>query len=579
MLKKRLAFVMALALAVAALLPVVNSVRADGDKVLTLSSGAGDIPTLDPALAEDSSSIQIINSIFYPLIRDMEDKPGNIQPGIAEKWAISEDGTTYTFTLRNNISWVKWDAEAGAVVQVMDGDKPVMVTANDFEYGIKRMLDPRTASPYAYVFVDSLGIVGAAALNGFKVPDGKQLTDPDIATELDKLAEGVAVKALDPLTLEVKIGAKLSFAESIFQLWSLSAVPAAAIAEHGDKWTEPGNAFNYGPFVVSEWRNDESMTLVKNPFWPGIENSPVPNIDKIVLLMLDETPSFNNYEAGTMDVVGVPSSEIDRVKADPVLSQELKIAPLSCTYTFQFNVTKEPFTDARVRRAFSMAIDREDIVNNVTKGGQEPAYWFSRPGLIAAPTMEDSPELGVRFDAAKAKAELDAYLAEKGMTVDQLPPITVMVNQVEGHIRIAEAMQQMWKDTLGVTVEIATQEWKVFLETRKTDAPQIFRFAWCKDYPDASNFAKDVFRSNSSQNDGKYNNPEYDKLVDQAALETDLAKRLELYRQAETLLNVNDAGIIPIYWYTRVVLTKPYVTRTFAAGAGDERWEKWSINK
>jgi oligopeptide transport system substrate-binding protein len=577
--KNRLHLVLALALVFALVAPALNTaVRAADEKVLTYNAGVGDIPSADPALAQDTASHQVVTLTHYALVRDLEDKPGNIQPALAEKWSISDDGKTYTFTIRKDIPWVKWDGSA--VVEAKDSaGKTLYVTAQDFEYGIKRMLDPRTASPYAYVYVDSLGIVGSSEFNGYKVAEGKKLTDPDVAKELDALKDKVAVKAKDATTLEVQIKDKLGYAIFIFGLWSLAATPQSAIEQFGDKWTEPGNSLSYGPYVVSEWKHDESMTMVKNPFWPGLPNAPKPTIDKIVGLMVDETPAFNNYEAGTLDVVNVPLSEIDRVRADAVLSKEFTVGPSFGTYYYGFNQKKAPFDDARVRRAFSMAIDRQAIIDNVTKGGQEPARWFARPGLVAAPTMKDSPELGIGYDVAGAKAELDAYLKEKGITIDKLPPITLMVNQVEGHVKIAEAIQQMWKDNLGVAVTLATQEWKVYLQTLASDAPQVYRLGWNYDYPDTNNFDRDVFRSTSSQNYTKWTNVEYDKLVDQAALETDVAKRLDLYRQAETILVKTDAAIAPIYWYTRVEVTKPYITRTYEVGSGDARYEKWDIKK
>jgi len=296
--------------------------------------------------------------------------------------------------------------------------------------------------------------------------------------------------------------------------------------------------------------------------------------------MIDQTPAFNNYEAGTQDIqFAVPLTELDRVKADSTLSKELTIGPSACTYYYDFNAKKAPFDDVRVRQAFSYAVDRQSLVDNVTKGGQEPARWFARPGIVAAPTMKDSPELGIGYDPDMAKKLLQEYLDEKKITVDQLPPITFMTNQVEAHVKIAESIQAMWQETLGVNVQLTTQEWKVFLDTRKKDPPQIFRDGWCKDYSDANNFDRDVMRSTSVQNNAKYNNPEFDKLVDQAALETDVAKRTDLYRQAETLLVKTDAAIIPLYWYTTVSMTKPYVQRTFAASAGDDRLEKWAITK
>jgi oligopeptide transport system substrate-binding protein len=240
-------------------------------------------------------------------------------------------------------------------------------------------------------------------------------------------------------------------------------------------------------------------------------------------------------------------------------------------------VTKPPFDDVNVRKAFSWAVNRKAIVENVTKGGQEPARWFSRPGLTAAPDPARGDDFGppVAGDPAKAKEFL---AASKYGSADKLPEITLMVNQVEGHVKIAEAIQQMWQETLGVKVNLVTQEWKVYLDTLDSDPPQVWRLGWCYDYADADNFARGVFRSDSGNNHTRWKNEKFDQLVDQAAVETDLQKRHDLYVQAEKILVEEDAAIIPIYWYTRVQVTKPYVTRTYGLG-GHEAYEKWKINK
>lgn len=528
----------------------------------------GDIPTIDPALMTDTASFQVVNETNYSLIRGLEEDLGKIQPGMASKWTLSKDGLVYTFTIRKGIPWVMWDGKQ--VVEVKDDSGKVLtVTAKDFEYGLLRTLDPRTASEYAYVFTTI--IKGADEFNSSKAT----------GADLDKLAEAVGVKAKDDTTLEITLKQPAGFALGIISLPQFTAQPKTAIEKFGDKWTEPGNAMSYGPYVVSEWKHDESLTLTKNPFWPGIENSPKPKIDEIQIAFLDDTATFSNYEAGTVDAMvgAVPLSEMDRIKADPTLKKELNIGASFATYYYGFNVTKPPFDNAHMRRAFSYAVDRQSIIDNVTKAEQTPARWMSRPGLAGAPTLKDHPKLGIGYDPEMAKKELQAYLDEAKITKDQIPPITLMANQVEGHVKIAEAIQQMWQDVLGIKVEVQTQEWKVYLKTLETDSPQVWRLGWNLDYPDANNFLRDTFYSTSSQNYTKWKNADFDKLVDDAAKETNNAKRVELYAKAEDILVMKDVAIIPIYWYTRVSMTKPYVTRTFSVSSGDERLEKWDINK
>jgi len=240
--------------------------------------------------------------------------------------------------------------------------------------------------------------------------------------------------------------------------------------------------------------------------------------------------------------------------------------------------------DARVRRALSAAIDRQGLIDNVLKGGQQPAQWFAYPGIAGAPTMKDHPDLGIKFDVAAANKDLDAYLAEKGLTKDKLD-ITLMFNTSSGHQKIAEAIQQMWKTNLGIDVKLANQEWKVFLKTIRDvkGTPQIYRLGWCMDYADANNFDREVFAKGGSANPTEgggisWMNDKFEELVKQAAVEQDPAKRVDLYAQAEDILVNTDAAIAPIYWYTRNTVTKPYVQRTFSV-SGHEALEKWDVTK
>jgi oligopeptide transport system substrate-binding protein len=302
--------------------------------------------------------------------------------------------------------------------------------------------------------------------------------------------------------------------------------------------------------------------------------------------MLDPVAQLAEYEAGNLDVTnGVPSEDLDRIRADATLSAELSQNPSLCTYFYGYNTTAPVVSDVRVRRALSMAVDRQSLIDNVLKGGQQPAQWFSRPGLNAAPTMDTHPDLGIKYDVAAAQAELQAYLDETGQTADQLD-LTVMFNTSSGHQRIAEAVQQMWKDNLGLSVKTVNQEWAVYLETIKgADTPQIWRLGWCQDYPDANNFLREVFAANGSSNPYTndapsggifWQNDRYEELMQLAAVETDAAARLEMYAEAEDILVNQDAVIIPFYWYTELDMTKPYVSRTYGSG-GHERFEKWDI--
>ena len=534
--------------------------------------GVGDVPTIDPALSTDTSSVQVVDETTVGLTRQNNETTA-IDPGMADKWDISADGKTYTFHIRQDVPWVKWDSLKGEVVKVQNCDgQDRMVTAKDFEYGILRTLNPATASDYAYVL--TFAVAGAADYNSGTVTDTAK----------------VGVKAIDDATLEVTFNAAAAYNANIIGMWIAHAQPQWLIEgddctnAKGDRWTETGAFQGYGPYTLKEWVHDSTLTIVKNPFWPGSDAVPQAKIEEVVFSMLDQQPAFAEYEAGNVDVAAVPLDAMDRVKADPTLSKELKIAPSLCTYYYGFNTKAPVVDDVRVRRALSMAVDRQSLIDNVTKGNQEPAQWFARPGLAGAPTMKDHPDLGIKYDPAGAKALLDEYLKEKNTTADKLD-ITLMFNTSSGHQVIAEAIQQMWKDNLGLDVKLANQEWKVFLKTiiDPNNTPQIFRLGWCQDYADANNFDKEAVGYGGSANPAgggglNFNDPDYEKLIAEAAAELDPAKRVDLYAQAEDILVNKVAAMIPIYWYTIVVETKPYVTRTFSVLGGDQHYEFWDID-
>jgi oligopeptide transport system substrate-binding protein len=536
----------------------VTAPAPSGPKTLMFNLGFGDIPTIDPALATDTSSNQVVELVTVGLTRQNEET-AELLPGMAESWEFSEDGSTITFNLIDNVPWVRYNPGTDEVEVVKDADgNDRMVTANDFAYGILRTLNPETGSEYAYVLATV--IAGAADYNGGTITD----------------TASVGVNVVDDHTLEITLvedAAGAAYIPNIMGMWIAHAMPQWIIEERGDRWTETGFQQSYGPYTLKSWNHDSDLTLIKNPHWPGIESSPQAKIEEVVFTMLDESPAFAAYETGELHVTGVPLTEIDRVKADATLSKELKIAPILCTYYYGFNVEKAPFDDARVRRAFSMAVDRQTLIDNVTKGGQEPAQWFARPGLTAAPTMETHPDLGIQYDPEGAKALLDEVYPDRS----QMPPVTLSMNQVEGHVKIGEAIAAMWNEVLGVEVTLQTQEWQVYLQTLTDDPPQIWRLGWCQDYPDANNFLKEVFRSDSSQNNTRWGNEEYDRIVDEAATLDDEEERRELYAQAEEILVDTDAAIIPIYWYTTVVVTKPEVQRTFSVLGGLQHIEKWDI--
>lgn len=541
-------------------------------KILHLNFDLGDVPTLDPALATDVESISVSEEIYYGLTRLSGEDTVAVHPGMATKWDIAKDGKTYTFYLRTDVPWVKYDAAKDEVVQVMGCDeKPRMVTAKDFEYAILRALDPKTASDYAYLL--AFVIDGAGDYN-----TGKS-TDPTT----------VGVKAIDDATLEIRFKDPAAYNEMIMGVWTAYATPKWQIEGDDcteaktDRWVEQGNNQSYGPFALKEWVHDSNLTLIKNPFWPGNEVSPQPKLDEINWSMLDPATAFSDFEAGNLDMVVPPPAQLDRVMGDPELSKMLKITARFSTNKLNFNTKAEFVDDVRVRRALSMAIDRKSLVENVIKGGAIPAQWFCAPGLAGCPLPEKYPDLGVKSDAAEAKKLFDEYLKEKNLTPDKVE-LSLWYYTNSSEKAMCEAIQQMWKDTLGIDVKLVNQEFKVFLKSvlSPTDTPPIFDMGWGADYPDANNFTREVLASGGASNPAEggglnWKNDKFEELVKQAAIEMDPQKRTELYAEAENIASFEDAAIIPLYWRTNVWLTRPYVTRTFDK-TSPQHYETWDLN-
>jgi oligopeptide transport system substrate-binding protein len=480
---------------------------------------------------------------------------------MAASYDVSEDGTVYTFHLLEDVPWVRYNPDSGEVEQIMDADgNPRYVTAGDFVFGWTRALDPATASPGAYMLAPY--IVGAAAFNA---GEGS--------------AEDLGFQALDDYTLEVTSPEAVGYALGIYGLGLARPVPAWALEESGDVWTEPENIATYGPFALKDWTHEESITFVKNPFWPGSVGVGQAKLDELTIRFMDNPVQLREYEAGNMDAIFAPISELDRLRADSTLSAELSIVPGLCSQAWGFHTKKAPFDNVHIRRAFTFAVDRQTLVDYVTKGGEIPARWYTPPSISMAPTLEDNPDLGVEYNPELAQEKLALGLEEMGLdAADDLPAITVVFGNTETLSLTAQALQVMWEETLGVRVELSGLDTTTYWSTLEEDAGQIFRAGWCPDYNDANNYLRDVMRSDSIYNYGRWENDEFDQLVDEARLLTDPDERRALYAEAEQLMVVEEAATMPLYWPITATLTKPHVSRTYST-TGFEAYWKWDITE
>ena len=533
-----------------------SMVGAQDKKVLRSAFLPGDV-IIDPSLGTWMNEIQLVN-MMYTGLTTLHEVTVETQPGLATEWSVSDDGLTYTFKLLEGVPWVRYDAAAGEVVQVMDEDGAArVVTAHDLVYGINRTLSPDTGSQYAPT-------LARWVVNGMEMLAGDDVE--------------LGVRAVDDYTFEITTPKPAGYLAMIYGMWMSRPEPQWAIEANGDAWTEAGSIETYGPYTVKSWEHDVQITLIKNPFWTGTDYVPQATIDEFNFIYLEDPAMLAAFEAGELDwIPTVPLPDLDRLRV--AYPEELAITSDICTYYYGFNTLIQPTDSVHMRRALSMAIDR-DVIVQITNGGQVPAGFFTRPDVAPGLKQEDYPDLAIWSDSDAAKAELDMYFEESGTSLDDLPPITLMHNTSQAHATIAQAIQQMWKDTLGLEVQITSQDSQVYNETLRRDAPPVYRLGWCYDYPDASSFIGDVFRSKGpdSNNYTGWGPDEFYALLDEAAIASDAAVRRELYAQAEYML-VNEAAVMaPIYYYTSQQMTQVYVDRTFDA-ARLEKLNTWDINR
>jgi oligopeptide transport system substrate-binding protein len=449
-------------------------------------------PTLDWTRATDGVSITVIEQLMRGLTRLGPDlRP---VPALAERWDVSPDGGTYTFHLRRDVSWT-------------DG---VPLRAEQFVYSWRRLLDPATAAEYAYFLFP---VRGARAFNA-----GVQ-TDPS----------RVGVRALDPHTLEVELEAPLVYFPSITTFMVTFPGREDLVEQYGDSWTEPGAIQTLGPFRLQEWQHEYRIVLAANP---GFYGAP-PLLERVVGYMVAaESTALVLFEQGLLDIVRLPPLEIRRYADRP----EYRSRAALRGYYYGFNVREPPFDDARVRRAFSQAIDRSAFPK-LLKGGEIPATCWIPPGM-----PHHNGTLGLGFDPAAARR----LLAEAGVDPSELGPIRVVYNTLETHKLVGELIQEQWKTHLGVEVELENREWKVFLKELRLATPPVYRLGWGADYPDPDNFMS-LFTGASANNNTGWANDRYDALVEEAARERLPERRQSLYDAAQRILCEEEVPIAPLF--------------------------------
>ncbi len=480
--------------------------------------------TLHPGKSETTNETWILNHVFEGLMK--KDTKGNNIPGMAKDYKVSTDGLTYTFTLRDGIKWSNGDP----------------ITAKDFEYAWKYALDPATASPYSYVFYY---IKGGEAYNTSAEKD---------AAKLAALRDAVGVKAIDDKTLKVDLATPTAFFLDLCSFASYAPVDSK-VQEANKNWANEANTYvSNGPFKITEWTHKNRVVIKKNENYYDKDKIKLDEID--FAMIEDEATAWQMYKSGQLDLgYTLPVDVVAQLKAQK--STELHIAPDLSFYYYEFNNTKKPFTNLKIRQALSMAIDRKTIVESVTQGGQAPAYGVVPPGIImnGKDYRDITPDKSYfTEDVAKAKQLLAEGLKEEGLTGLKF---TLLYNTLPSHKKVAEAVQDMWKKNLGADVSLENVEMKVKRDREKKFQYDVCRSGWQGDYIDPMTFM-DFYTSANPQNNSGFKNAEYDGYIKQANATNDNAKRLVLFQKAEKVL-MSQMPIMPIYYFTKPYALKPYV--------------------
>ncbi|CAI8725620.1 Dipeptide-binding protein DppE [Brevibacillus sp. IT-7CA2] len=537
--KGLLAFAALLALAIPALSacgsdkPAASSDQQTGAAVKQVMTAnlRGEPYTLDPAFASDTTSYWVIDHLYEGLYRYSQH--GDISEGAAEKVAVSPDGKTYTFTLRPAMKWSNGDP----------------LTAHDYEYSWKRVLNPQTAAyePSALYYIQ-----GAEAYN-----TGKGSVDD------------VQIKAKDDRTLIVGLKDPITYFPKI--MMSRAYLPVNKKVVDADKnWAaEAKGIVTNGPYTVESWDHNSQLTIAKSKsYW---EKEKV-TMETVHFKMVNEaTTYYQMFKTGALDLIdSLPIDVIEQEKE----KEEYKSFPDYSIYTYTFNVEEKPFTNAKIRQAFSYAIDRDILTKNVTKGGQLPAYGYT-PFGVKTPSGKDFREEVApyyQFDPVKAKQLLTEGLKEEGWT--ELPSITLKYSTAENHKKIAEALQEMFKQNLGVQVKLENQEWKTYIDTFKQKNFQIARMGWGGDYFDPLAMLE-LYTGKSSRNFTNWANSKFDELIEKAKVEQKEEARMKLLHDAETIL-MQDMPVIPVYFNNENYLNSKKVEgiRFSVTGTPDLRWAK-----
>ena len=470
--------------------------------------------SLDPHKVESDVEFNIISDLFEGLVS--VSPAGEIEPRLAEKWE-NKDNTVWTFHLRPGVTW-------------SDG---TAITAQDIVWSWQRLVSPLTASPYS------------------SYPGNMHIANAQEIAEGKKAPETLGVKAVDDATLEVTLTQPNAALLAMLAHPSLVPIDKVLVNRFGEQWTKPEHIVTSGPYKLSAWVVNERIVAERNPRYWDNEHTV---INKVTWLPIhSEAADVNRYKAGEIDIVyTVPINQFAQLKK--TMGDQLNVSPQLATYYYEFNTTRPPFNDPRVRLALNMALDKDIIAEKVLGQGQRPAWLISQPDIGGVKLQ--NPDYA-SWPRDKRIAEAKKLLSEAGYSDSHPLVFNLLYNTSESHQRVAIAASSMWKKNLGVEAKLQNQEWKTMLDTMHTHNFDAVRYAWIADYDDAATFLNN-FRTGDSENTSQYSNPAYDEALKNAAKASDGVTRGKYYQQAEDLL-AKDVPAVPVYHYVRTHLVKPWV--------------------
>jgi oligopeptide transport system substrate-binding protein len=470
---------------------------------------------LDPGLVGDFTTLQYWQLLWEGLVG--RDKDNHLQARGAESYTVSEDGTVFTFKLRKEAKF-------------SDGTP---VTARDYEWTLKRNLDPASGSKYAHSLYP---LKNALAFNKGQIQD----------------RDAVGAKALDDYTLQLVTERPAPYLiPLIAATWTLYPLKREVVEKWGDKWTEADHIVTNGPLMVQSWKHDQEMVLVPNPHYWGEK----PILQKVTLQLVRDplSQALVSYESNELNFAVVPNADLDRMQKDAVKGKEVRLVDNAGTRWVAFDSGSPPFSDVRVRKAFYLAIDRPTLVNNVLKGVPIPAW-------TVLPPMIDGHNAAARIPGGPAEAK--QLLAEAGYPEGRgFPEVELMLPQTAEYRAMAETLQPMWKEVLGVSTKITPMENAAFVNwrnSRKDQPYHAFLGGWSNDFNDPYNWHNFLFDSREDHHNLHWRNPAFDELITRASAEIDTAKRKQLHEQAEALL-ISEAPVAPVFFRRIPVAVKPNV--------------------